>query len=254
MNVIRSLVIAFSTYSRIPMPPVEWSDENRRYAMCFFPMIGVVIGLLAWGWLALSDTLNLNAVLRGAVGALLPLLVTGGIHMDGFMDTCDALGSHQPRERKLEILKDSHAGAFAVMGCVGYLLVLAGLFAELPLRSAPLLVGVFALSRALSALALVCFPSARPGGMLDGFARAAHRRRVSLAAWSYIALSALLWIAAGGLTQGAVALAAAGLCFAYYHGMSERQFGGVTGDLAGWFVQVTELALVAVVALGGRLS
>ena len=65
MNVIRSLVIAFSTYSRIPMPPVEWSDENRRYAMCFFPMIGVVIGLLAWGWLALSDALNLNAVLRG---------------------------------------------------------------------------------------------------------------------------------------------------------------------------------------------
>ena len=77
---------------------------------------------------------------------------------------------------------------------------------------------------------------------------------MSLAAWSYIALSAVLWIAAGGLTQGAVALAAAGLCFAYYHGMSERQFGGVTGDLAGWFVQVTELALVAVVALGGRLS
>ena len=69
-----------------------------------------------------------------------------------------------------------------------------------------------------------------------------------------VALSALLWIAAGGLTQWAVALAAAGLCFAYYHGMSERQFGGVTGDLAGWFVQVTELALVAVVALGGRLS
>ena len=254
MSILNSLVIAFSTYSRIPMPPVAWTDENRRYAMCFFPLIGVVIGLVAWGWLALSDALNLNAVLRGAVGALLPLLVTGGIHMDGFMDTCDALGSHQPRERKLEILKDSHVGAFAVMGCAGYLLLSAGLFAQIERRAAPLLVGVFALSRALSALALSHFHSARSGGMLDGFARAADRRRVSAAAWVCIALSGLLWIAAGGLTRGAVALAAVGLCFAYYHGMSERQFGGVTGDLAGWFVQVTELALVAVVALGGRLS
>ena len=254
MSVLRSLVIAFSTYSRIPMPPVEWSDENRRYAMCFFPLIGVVIGLAAWGWLALSDALALGAALRGAVGALMPLLITGGIHMDGFMDTCDALGSHQPRERKLEILKDSHAGAFAVMGCAGYLLLLTGLFAEMPLRSAPLLIGVFALSRALSALALVRFPGARPGGMLDGFARAAHRNRVSATAGICIALSSLLWIAVGGLTTGAVGLAAAGLCFAYYHTMAVRQFGGVTGDLAGWFVQVTELILTAVVALGGRFT
>ena len=51
MRVIRSFVIAFSTYSRIPMPQVEWSDENRKYSMCFFPLIGAVIGLILWGWL-----------------------------------------------------------------------------------------------------------------------------------------------------------------------------------------------------------
>ena len=45
MRVIRSLIIAFSTYSRIPMPQVEWSDENRKYTMCFFPLIGAVIGI-----------------------------------------------------------------------------------------------------------------------------------------------------------------------------------------------------------------
>ena len=45
MRVIRSMIIAFSTYSRIPMPQVEWSDENRKYTMCFFPLIGAVIGL-----------------------------------------------------------------------------------------------------------------------------------------------------------------------------------------------------------------
>ena len=120
MRVIRSLCIAFSTYSRIPVPQVAWTDENRKYSMCFFPLIGAVIGLLLWGWLALCDVLGVGALLRGAVGALLPILVTGGIHMDGFMDTSDALASWQSPEKRLEILKDSHVGAFAVLGCAGY--------------------------------------------------------------------------------------------------------------------------------------
>ena len=120
MRVIRSMFIAFSTYSRIPVPQVEWSDENRKYTMCFFPLIGAVIGLLLWGWLWLCAALAIGPVLRGAVGALIPLLVTGGIHMDGFMDTSDAMASWQTKERRLEILKDSHVGAFAVIGCVGY--------------------------------------------------------------------------------------------------------------------------------------
>ena len=117
MRVIRSFVIAFTTYSRVPMPQVEWSEENRKYAMCFFPLIGAVIGAALWLWLLLCDRLALGALLRGAGGAMIPLLVTGGIHMDGFMDTSDALASWQPKEKRLEILKDSRIGAFAAMGC-----------------------------------------------------------------------------------------------------------------------------------------
>ena len=130
MRVIRSLFIAFSTYSRIPVPQVAWSEENRKYSMCFFPWIGAVIGLLMWGWLRLCGALSIGSVLKGAVGALLPILVTGGIHMDGFMDTSDALASWQSRERRLEILKDSHVGAFAVLGCAGYLLLHAAVLSE----------------------------------------------------------------------------------------------------------------------------
>ena len=254
MRFIRALVIAFSTYSRVPMPQVEWTDENRRYAMCFFPLIGALVGLAVWGWLALCDALGGGALLRGAGSAILPLLVTGGIHMDGFMDTCDALASRQSRERRLEILKDSHVGAFAVIGCAGALLLSAGLCADLPLGAAPLLVAAFTASRALSALALAQFRSARPGGMLDGFARAAHRSRVCVAAGVYVVLCAGLWIAAGGWAMCAACLTTAGLCFLAYRHMAYRCFGGVTGDLAGWFVQVAELTLTAVIALGGRIA
>ena len=252
MRVIRSLFIAFSTYSRIPVPQVEWSEENRKYSMCFFPLIGAVIGLLLWGWLWLCDALSIGPVLKGAAGVLLPIFVTGGIHMDGFMDTSDALASWQSRERRLEILKDSHVGAFAVLGCAGYLLLHAALLSEASAASGALLCCVFVLSRALSAWAMATFRSARPQGMLDAFAQVAHRRMVTVSCVVYAVLCAVVWSVFGGwLTL--VCLLAAALCVIYYRHMANKQFGGVTGDLAGWFLQVTELVLTAVIVLGGKL-
>lgn len=252
MRAISAFIIAFSTYSRIPMPQVEWSDENRRYTMCFFPLIGAAVGLFIWGWLWLCDYLKIGPVLRGAVSALVPLLITGGIHMDGFMDTSDAMASWQTRERRLEILKDSHAGAFAVIGCAGYLMLFAGVYSEANARIAPLLLPAFIISRALSALALAFFKSARPNGMLDGFARTARRRMVGASTAVYAALCLALWAVFGGWIALAC-LAAAAACFACYRHMAYKNFGGVTGDLAGWFVQITELALSATIVLGGKI-
>lgn len=251
MPVIRSIAIAFSTYSRIPVPQVEWTDENRKYSMCFFPLIGLVIGLALWGWLALCDCLAIGPLLRGAAGALIPLLITGGIHMDGFMDASDALASWQSRERRLEIMKDSHTGAFAVMGCAGYLLLQAGLLSEARAEAGPILGAAFMVSRAMSAYAMARFKSARPNGMLDDFARAAHRRMVIRSGAVYCLVCAGLWLGLGGWL-GVLCMAASGLCLYFYRCMAYKHFGGVTGDLAGWFVQVMELALTALIVMGGK--
>ena len=252
MRLIRSFLIAFSTYSRIPVPQVEWNEENRRYAMCFFPLVGLVTGLILWGWLALCDALKGGALLRGAVAALLPLLITGGIHMDGYMDTIDALASWQPKEKRLEILKDSHTGAFAVMGCAGYLLLSTALFSEAKAADGLKLACVFVVSRTLSALALTTFRSARQEGMLDEFSAAAQRRLTVISCGVYWGICLIVW----ALTAGWAVLlcaAAAVLCLLYYRHMAFKQFGGVTGDLAGWFLQVTELVLTAVIIIGGKI-
>ena len=252
MPVIRSFLIAFSTYSRIPVPQVEWTEENRRYSMCFFPLIGLVIGLVIWGWFALCERIGISHFLRGAVAALIPLLISGGIHMDGFMDTLDALASWQSAEKRLEILKDSHAGAFAVMGCVGYLLFSAALYGEADPAKALLLIGVFVLSRALSAWALVTLKSARPQGMLKDFSGTAQRRPVTISGCIYALLCFAFWAISGGWIALICAVAAVLYVLAYRR-MAYRRFGGVTGDLAGWFLQVTELVLTAVIVIGGKL-
>ena len=250
MRLIQSFIIAFSTYSRIPMPGAEWSEENKRYSMCFFPLIGAALGLVLAAWLWICRGLNIGDFLKGSIAAILPILVTGGIHMDGFMDTMDAMASWQSRARRLEILKDSHTGAFAVIGCAGYLLVSAGLYSELSLA---LPMGcAFVVSRSLSALALNHLPKANPGGMLSGFADAAKKRAVDTACGCYLLVcAALLLIFSGWI--GLAVLAAAGISLCCYRHFAMKHFGGVTGDLAGWFVQVTEIACLAVLVLGGKL-
>lgn len=251
MRFFNSLVIAFATYSRLPMPQVEWTDENRRYSMCFFPLIGAVIGAALAAWLWLCESLTIGPWLKGAVGALLPLWITGGIHMDGLMDTSDALASWQTKERRLEILKDSHVGAFAVMACAGYLLAMAGLLSEASLDDAPLLGMVYVASRALSAWALTVFQSVRPQGMLDGFARTAQKHAAQAVCAAYLLLCVLIWAALGGWLA-LPCTAAAALCLLQYRRMAYEHFGGITGDLAGWFVQLTEAAEIAVIILGGK--
>lgn len=172
--------------------------------------------------------------------------------MDGFMDTSDALASWQSPEKRLEILKDSHVGAFAVLGCAGYLLLDTALLSELPMTLAPMMIGCFMLSRACSAWAMSAFRNARPKGMLDAFAQAAQRRMLTISCAVYTVLCAVLWAIIGGWLAIPCLLAAI-LCVWYYRHMSYKQFGGITGDLAGWFLQITELTLTAVIVIGGKL-
>ena len=251
MRIFSSLVIAFSTYSRLPMPRVDWTDANRRYALCFFPLIGLAVGGFLALWLWVCDLLAISAFLRGTVGAVIPLLITGGIHMDGLMDTSDALASWQPREKRLEILKDHHVGAFAVMVCAGYLLAMAGLLSECTLKNAPSLTACFLLSRAASAALSVTQRQARPGGMLEGFARTAAGKAVLICAAVY-GFSGILAVCARG-PWGLLIPAALGAVTVYYIHMAHKSFGGVTGDLAGWFLQVAELCMIAAVVLEGKL-
>ena len=89
-QLLRSLATAFSMYSSIPVPRVEWREENMRYVMCFFPLVGVVTGPAIWCWLWLCRQFGVGAPLAAVVCTALPVLVSGGIHLDGFCDTVDA--------------------------------------------------------------------------------------------------------------------------------------------------------------------
>ena len=130
-----------------------------RYALCAFPLVGLAIGLAQILWAAVCG-LGLPPVLRGMGLCLLPVWLTGGIHLDGYADTCDARASFASPARRQEILRDPHLGAFAAIRLGAYFIADFALWTALPEAPWGLLLLAPCASRALSGLAITSFPLA----------------------------------------------------------------------------------------------
>ncbi len=143
-----------------------------------------------------------------------------------------------PRERKLEIMHDPRAGAFGVIGVVVYLILEFSLFTALPLTAGAFLALLCSLvfSRALSGLAVQCWPAARADGMAAGLSPAKKRAAIVVPLCAFAAASAAGMVACAQAV-GALMAVAGLLALAWYRHVALSRFGGVTGDLAGWFLQ-----------------
>ena len=177
----------------------------------------------------------------------MPVLVTGGIHLDGFADTCDALSSYGDAEKKLEILKDPHCGAFAVIRLCTYFILYFALCASVKftVRFGVIWILALTLERAFSGLAVASFPMAKNTGLAHTFSEAADRITVCRVLIIYTVVLGAAMLVLGGWA----AVLAALLVFWRYYAVSKKQFGGITGDLAGWFLQRAELAMLAALAV-----
>lgn len=174
--------------------------------------------------------------------------------MDGLLDVIDARASHGDKEKKLEILKDPHTGAFAIIGCGVYLLLYAALFGEIKPHIIPACSMVFIMCRGLSGLSVVTFPMAKTSGLAAAFSDSAKKKAVGIVMIGYVIGAEFgIWYL-GGQAAAVVSGLAALLVYGYYYIMAKREFGGITGDLAGYFLQICELALMGGLAVVSRLG
>ena len=208
---MKAIAIAFSTYSKIPMPHFKWDPKALQYSMCAFPLVGAVIGAGEFAiWYLFGFLLQWSEVFTAALLTVFPILITGGIHMDGFLDTVDAKSSYKSREEKLQILKDPHTGAFAIIrGCLYFLIYFGCMYELVAASSVKLAAGVqtagtgeaavngslttigkdgnpmrmlavfaigFVLERTLSGLSVLTFQKAKKEGMLADTARLVNNR------------------------------------------------------------------------------
>lgn len=248
-----SFKLAFSMYSRIPMPRADWSKEKMKYVMAFLPLVGAAVGAAELLWFRLARWAGMGEILTVVGLTLIPLLLTGGIHMDGFLDTIDARRSYQPRERKLEILKDPHTGAFAIIYGGVYLMAMFGLYSELTAAEWWVIAIGFVLSRSLGGISVVAFRGAKNTGMAAEF-RLSAEKKIVLAVLTVFAAAACAAMILVRPLAGVLAVAAAAAMFLYYRWFTYREFGGITGDLAGYFIQMSELMIAAAAMIAALIE
>ena len=161
---------------------------KRKYALYYvlFPLIGVIIGGMVWLWGFYGRYITNSEGFYAMIFVMIPVFLTGGIHLDGLLDTSDAIHSYQPRERKLEILKDSHAGAFAIITAVVYFLLYYGMYHEITLQGLPVVCIGFVLSRALGSFSIASFPMAKIRDLQLLFSDGAQKNCVRIVSCIYV--------------------------------------------------------------------
>jgi adenosylcobinamide-GDP ribazoletransferase len=238
-----AFVMCQSMFCAIPAPQA-WDEKAKDKMLLFLPVVGLEIGAI-WAALAwLCRLLNLPALVAGLVLCAYPFLITGFIHLDGFMDVTDAVKSWRDLERRREILKDSHVGSFAVIGIALLMLAQFALFASVP-AEANFLILIFipAVSRCCSSLAVTGLKPMSTSQYADQKKPKSHIVALSMTLCLFLAAGFLLCGKYGFVLIGCLAGYGLALLRAY------RSLDGMNGDISGYALTVSELCAVAVYAL-----
>ena len=235
---MRPFLVALQFLTAIPVRvPGEITPRTIARATAWFPVVGLMLGAV----LALVDV-GLHTFFPPAVGAALLLMawvtLTGALHLDGFLDCCDGLLAAKPPEKRLEILRDTRVGAFAVVGAICLLLLKFAALPEIPAdrRIAALLV-IPALTRAVMVYVVRAYPYARQGPGLGQLFREGLT-------WREVTLAGTIAVAAAGLALGLTGLALALWVWLMAVGIAwlvQRRIPGLTGDVYGAINELTEV-------------
>ena len=233
-----------SMFCAIPVPGNIWDEKARDKMLLFLPVVGLEIGAI-WAVLAwLCNVLNLPLLVKGLIFSVYPYLVTGFIHLDGYMDVTDAVKSYRSLERRREILKDSHVGAFAVIG-IAVLLIAQFAFMASAKENADFRILVFvpAVSRCCSALAVTALKPITTSQYADQMKPRSH---------IVVLLSmTALFITAGFLFFGRYGFVLLGCLVGYGVALRKayKSLEGMNGDISGYALSIAELCAIAVYAL-----
>jgi adenosylcobinamide-GDP ribazoletransferase len=236
-SAFRNLNGAVSLLTTLPTPNSFPDKPGRAYA--YFPLVGVLVGTVLWavGWLSGQV---FPAQVRSIAVLLTWIVMTGGLHLDGFGDACDGLFAVVSVERRLEIMKDSRAGAWAV---IGLCILLLGKWIAIGQTSPTDWLLAAVMGRFVMVLTAVSYPYARSGGMGGMFREGLGRREVIIAAVTTVIV--LAFYVDQWLPIVIVLVLVAGAS----RWMASRLGGGLTGDTYGALCELTEILLL--LALSG---
>jgi len=252
MRFVKSFYMALGMFTAIPLPFHIWDEKLATVMVAQLPLIGLLIGAIWWGSISLLVSVladfNLPVMVVSALLTVAPFLVAGFIHLDGYMDTSDALLSYRPMEDKLRILKDPTVGAFAVvMLVILFFLQFASVFSVvIGGRYWAMLIVICVISRGCSALAIFMLrhmPASNYAAMLGDIGKEVK---------AYVSSMVLIAVGFAFFYAGFIGLiVSAAVILGYTAAMRKayKGFDGVSGDLLGYSMVIGELCGLITLAL-----
>jgi len=230
-------IAAFRFLTVIPLPfRRQPAPEEFGGSVLYFPVVGLVIGLLMAGLYYVLDRL-LPGSLATALVIVAMVLVNGALHTDGFIDTCDGLAGNKAPEERQRVMKDSRVGAFGVIGAVLLFMVKFAALNSLPnnlIYATLILMPV--LSRWSMVYAIMAYPYAKPEGLGTTFKQHAKWRDFGIASIVVFVVAELLcwWMKLGFIyLSGLFVMAVVWLATLCWSAYLEKKFAGLTGDSYG---------------------
>jgi adenosylcobinamide-GDP ribazoletransferase len=232
---VRSLFIALQFLTRLPSPiRGEISPAELGRSMRWFPAVGMLVGMIVGGVDIVASPFLPHPVRAILVVGLL-IAITGALHLDGLMDTCDAIFAFTTPDRRLEIMQDSRVGSFAVAGAATLMLLKYTAILSLPdAWRVEAFVAMGAASRWAMVYATFRYPSARPTGLGHAFKLAAGRAELGWAT-----LFAIVGVTPSGMA-GIAALLLAWPFAVVLARYTMTKIPGLTGDNYGAICEATE--------------
>lgn len=236
--------MAWSMFLWIPCPSKKWDDGKKQQMLLCLPLIGIIIGFL---WAGITCLLGFAhySFIPSAVACIVPWLLTGFMHLDGYMDCADAVLSFKNQDKKLEILKDTHVGSFAVIAMV----ILGVLQFATFLQGIPFLALFFlpVMSRALSVLFILAskpLPTSSYVGLVEGKVKAGYYVFLALL-FVFCAVGLTLFCSFATMVAAFIGLLVELLIILYLR----HNLGGMSGDISGAAITAGELAMLMAISL-----
>ncbi len=256
---MNSFLIALQFLTRIFIVKQSiWTEQSFGESVKFFPAVGAIIGIISAGVVGALNffTDGTLPMFTGAIGFALPIILTGGIHCDGLMDSADGLFSGREREKILQIMKDSRAGSFGVVAMILVAAIEISTLSELARLSTEFLCAAIysapIIARLMMVITIGAFPYARAEGMGKAFAKFTTRRTIFFATVETFLLMLPLELIGEKFFLCAMIATLIALAVTWrFANFSTEKIGGVTGDIYGATSTLAEMFSLIIFLLIG---
>jgi len=251
MKILKGFMMAWGMFCSIPCPYKKWDEGCRKQMLLMLPFIGLIIGAIWYGCWELMELAHFHIALEAAVMVVIPLLLSGAIHADGFMDVCDAIFSHRDLQERQRILKDSHTGAFAIISLmICMLLMFGGMWSFLDMATPLIMSAVVMIPVMTRCASVICILQAEPLDLSQYYREDWHPDNKGTAA--EVSIMFILFIIYAGISMLAchaitplffTAIPLFSFIIAYIAGVAARHdLRGMNGDISGFMITVGEAA------------